>query len=62
EPPDPSDSLLKLPNFYVTPHIGGTNDETLKGIPAFIASNVDRLSKGELPISCVNINSIRKAT
>ena len=62
EPPDPNDPLLNLPNFYITPHIGGTNDEALKGIPAFIASNVDRLSKGELPASCVNINSIQRAT
>jgi phosphoglycerate dehydrogenase-like enzyme len=57
EPPDQEDPLLSMSNVYVTPHIGGTNDEALKGIPAYIAQNVDRLSKGELPLSCVNIKS-----
>ncbi len=58
EPPDPDDPLLGMPNVYITPHIGGTNDEALVGIPAFIASNVNRISEGQLPLSCVNITSI----
>jgi len=58
EPPDPDDPLLGMSNVYITPHIGGTNDEALVGIPAFIASNVNRISEGQLPLSCVNITSI----
>lgn len=61
EPPDPDDPLLGMSNVYITPHIGGTNDEALRGIPAFIADNVNRISEGKLPLSCINVTSIGKA-
>ncbi len=61
EPPDPDDPILNMPNVYITPHIGGTNDAALRGIPAFIADNVNRISEGKLPLSCINVTSIGKA-
>jgi phosphoglycerate dehydrogenase-like enzyme len=51
EPPSPDNPLLTHPLVTLTPHIGGNTDESAKGILEFIRDNVDRLSRGEEPLS-----------
>jgi phosphoglycerate dehydrogenase-like enzyme len=51
EPPRPGNPLLTHPRVTLTPHIGGLTDEARKGILDFIRGNVDRLARGEEPLS-----------
>ncbi|MDR2179296.1 MAG: 2-hydroxyacid dehydrogenase [Synergistaceae bacterium] len=51
EPTSPDNPLLRHPSVTLTPHIGGNTDESAKGILEFIRDNVDRLSRGEEPLS-----------
>ena len=51
EPPRLNNSLLNHPLVTLTPHIGGLTDEALRGILNFIRGNVNRLSRGEEPLS-----------
>lgn len=51
EPPRPDNPLLSHPLVSLTPHIGGNTDASLEGIFGFIQSNIDRLSRGEAPLS-----------
>jgi phosphoglycerate dehydrogenase-like enzyme len=53
EPLDPGSKLLKMPNVIVTPHIaGGTRGASVKSM-IFAMSNVERLQRGEAPLSSV---------
>jgi phosphoglycerate dehydrogenase-like enzyme len=51
EPPSLDNPLLTHPRVTLTPHIGGNTDESARGILAFIRDNIDRLSRGEEPLS-----------
>ena len=50
EPPDPTLPVYKLPNVYVTPHVGGTSVNTSRGRAAAMAENVDRVATGLEPL------------
>ena len=50
EPPDPTLPVYKLPNVYVTPHVGGTTVNTSRGRAALMAENVDRVAMGLEPL------------
>ena len=54
EPPDPDDSLLTLDNFFLTPHIAGWTFEAIDAITRIIAINIERMSRGEIPLTVVN--------
>ena len=54
EPPLVTDPILHHPRITVTPHIGGVTDASLKGALHFVAGNVEKLTKGEIPLSCLN--------
>lgn len=54
EPADPSDPLLLSPQVILTPHVGGVTDASLDGVAAFVGENIDRLTRGNIPFSCVN--------
>ncbi|MDR1885292.1 MAG: 2-hydroxyacid dehydrogenase [Synergistaceae bacterium] len=54
EPPRTDNPLLFHPSVTMTPHIGGATDESVKGIMSFIRENIDRLSRGEAPLSRQN--------
>jgi phosphoglycerate dehydrogenase-like enzyme len=56
EPPHPDNPLLHHPSVTLTPHIGGNTDESAKGILEFIRDNIDRLSRGEEPLSRQDID------
>ena len=53
EPADPNDRLLKLDNFVLTPHIAGWTSESVEESARLIATNIERLSKGEIPLTTV---------
>lgn len=54
EPADPNDRLLKLDNFVLTPHIAGWTTESAEGTAKIIATNIERISHGEIPVTAVN--------
>jgi D-3-phosphoglycerate dehydrogenase len=47
EPADPSDPILGLENFVLTPHVAGFSDASIHQVVAVIADNVRRLARGE---------------
>lgn len=47
EPWDPADPLYRRPDVVVMPHVGGSTEETLSRIATIVATNVDRVSRGE---------------
>ena len=51
EPAHHDNPLLTHPLVTLTPHIGGLTDEARRGILDFIRGNVERLSRGEEPLS-----------
>ena len=58
EPADPNDRLLKLDNFVLTPHIAGWTTESAEATAKIITTNIDRISRGEIPVTAVNSVSI----
>jgi len=54
EPPSRENSLLKLKNVLLTPHIAGASkDAALRGIKILV-DGIDRYLKGEVPENCIN--------
>ncbi len=53
EPFDPADPIFSY-NVVATPHIGGATDLSLQGIAKKVAENINRLRRGEMPVSCAN--------
>lgn len=58
EPADPSDPLLSSPRVILTPHVGGVTDASLEGVAAFIAQNINRMTRKVFPLSCVNARTL----
>ena len=54
EPPDPEDRILSLENFILTPHIAGWTAEAIETITRIISINIERMSRGEVPLTVVN--------
>lgn len=54
EPPDPNDKIFSLDNFLLTPHIAGWTAEAIETITRVISINVERMSRGEAPLTVVN--------
>lgn len=54
EPHSPQDPLINNDRIILTPHIGGVTDASMKGVQEFIAGNIERVSRGEKPLSCLN--------
>jgi phosphoglycerate dehydrogenase-like enzyme len=47
EPIAPDDPLLALPNVIATPHVAGVTDRSYEGIAEVVATNIERLRRGE---------------
>ena len=47
EPIAPDDPVLALPNVIATPHVAGVTDRSYESICGVVASNVDRLRRGQ---------------
>jgi D-3-phosphoglycerate dehydrogenase / 2-oxoglutarate reductase len=54
EPADPSEKLLGLDNFVLTPHIAGWTIEAIDTITKIIKINIERVSRGQVPLTIVN--------
>ncbi len=54
EPANPNDEILKLDNFILTPHIAGWTAEAIESITKIIAINIERVSRGQVPLTIVN--------
>lgn len=54
EPPDPKKGLLALANVVATPHIAGATEEASRGRAEFVAANIDRVARGEVPLNLVS--------
>jgi phosphoglycerate dehydrogenase-like enzyme len=50
EPLPANDPILTLPNVIATPHVGGITDASFTMIAKVVASNIERLRKGEPPL------------
>jgi phosphoglycerate dehydrogenase-like enzyme len=44
--------LLALPNVIATPHVAGVTDQSYGEIADAVASNIERLRRGETPLNC----------
>jgi D-3-phosphoglycerate dehydrogenase len=53
EPHTEVDSLMTMPNVIVTPHIGGSTDESLARIAQVCADEIGRFLRGEPPVNVV---------
>ena len=54
EPVDPKDELLQLNNFLLTQHIAGWTHEAIDSISDIIFINIERVLRGQLPLTLVN--------
>ena len=54
ETADPNDNMLKLDNFILTPHIAGWTAEAIDSITKIISINIERVSRGQVPLTIVN--------
>ncbi len=54
EPPLPSDPVLALDNVICTPHIGGATRDVIWHQTRMVASDLDRILRGEAPERCAN--------
>ena len=53
EPFDQTDPIFSY-NVVATPHVGGATDLSLQGIAKKVAENINRVRRGEMPLSCAN--------
>jgi phosphoglycerate dehydrogenase-like enzyme len=53
EPVKPDDPLLNFPQAFVTPHVAGTTDLTLRGTVDYVSRVVEEFSKGKKPEALV---------
>lgn len=53
-PVQPGNPLLKLDNVILTPHIGGSTDETVERHSHMIADDIERFLRGERPKNLLN--------
>ncbi|RLA38798.1 MAG: hydroxyacid dehydrogenase [Gammaproteobacteria bacterium] len=58
EPCDPNDPLFGY-NVTATPHIGGATDLSFQGIAKKVAENIQRVGRGEVPLNCVNGETVK---
>lgn len=54
EPPDRRNQILNLPNVLLTPHTAGITRDTWARRGVFVYENIDRVRKGEAPLSRVD--------
>lgn len=54
EPADQNDDLLQLDNFLMTPHIAGWTYEAIDSISDIIRINIERMMRGQIPLTLVN--------
>lgn len=50
EPLPANDPILTLPNVIATPHVGGVTEASFKMIAKVVATNIERIRRGETPL------------
>lgn len=60
EPINPDNPLLKLPNVYVVPHIGGYGKYSLRKMDEKMVEDIEKLINGQIPDQIVNPEVIGK--
>jgi D-3-phosphoglycerate dehydrogenase len=54
ELPESNDKILGLDNFFLTPHIAGWTREAIESITGIITINIERMLRGQVPLTIVN--------
>ncbi|PNR95320.1 lactate dehydrogenase [Petrotoga sp. 9PWA.NaAc.5.4] len=60
EPIEPDNPLLKFPNVYIVPHIGGYGTYSLRKMDEKMVEDIEKLVNGEIPDQIVNPEVIEK--
>jgi Lactate dehydrogenase and related dehydrogenases len=60
EPIEPDNPLLKFPNVYIVPHIGGYGTYSLRKMDEKMVEDIEKLVNGEIPDQIVNPEVISK--
>nr|WP_233488435.1 D-isomer specific 2-hydroxyacid dehydrogenase family protein [Petrotoga sp. 9PW.55.5.1] len=60
EPIDQSSQLLKLPNVFIIPHIGGYGKYSLRNMDEKMVEDIEKLMSGKIPEQVVNPQVIEK--
>ncbi len=58
EPPDRDDTLRALPNVIVTPHIGGSTQESLTRMAEMCSIEIRRFLEGESPLNVASSSAV----
>ncbi len=60
EPPEPGNPLLGLPNVVLSPHIAGTDLESMREMAELAATTIVELSQDRWPSDCVVNSELRE--
>jgi D-3-phosphoglycerate dehydrogenase / 2-oxoglutarate reductase len=59
EPPEPGNPLLGLPNVILSPHIAGTDTQSMREMADLAASTIVELYRNQWPVDCVVNSELR---